>query len=313
MAYQVLPTLEQFIAAVVDKSHVHTPTLLCTLIYLDRLGRCLPPGAHGLPCTRHRVFLAALIISAKYLNDCAPQNSHWAKYVSSLMNFSLREVAVMEKQALGLLDFRLNFTQHELIHACRPFFAHPLSAPLPPQSMTMSKTFVDLPRRMQRWPTSTVVAATPLAAPLSFANPLKPAKGAAQSHLGSQTGAGSTGFPLSSRPTMAMQMHALTPTSIPVLSRSRSRNSVRSAESGPRTPSAPSPFAQSQAEQDSFAMAVIHALSKVARDQAHAHGESQAHVQIHPGQALQAQAVAATQFYAPGPIPKIDIDPGMLV
>ena len=69
-------------------------------------------------CTRHRVFLATLIVAAKYLNDSSPKNKHWARDASL---FSLAEVSLMEKQLLYLLDYDLRMTEEELVFHFQPF------------------------------------------------------------------------------------------------------------------------------------------------------------------------------------------------
>jgi hypothetical protein len=72
----------------------------------------------GMACTRHRVFLAALICAAKYLNDSSPKNKHWQRYCTY---FSLPEVNLMEKQMLYLLDYNLRAEEHEMVASLQQF------------------------------------------------------------------------------------------------------------------------------------------------------------------------------------------------
>ncbi|CAJ0879072.1 8260_t:CDS:2, partial [Entrophospora sp. SA101] len=61
---QLLPPLQNFIQRLVTRSSVSTATFLTTIIYLDRLKKKLPKLARGMHCTRHRVFLAILIVAS---------------------------------------------------------------------------------------------------------------------------------------------------------------------------------------------------------------------------------------------------------
>ncbi|PVU95242.1 hypothetical protein BB561_001953 [Smittium simulii] len=96
-----LISLEKFILNLIESSRVNMGTLLCTLVYLAKLKKTLPAGSQGQECTSHRIFLAALILAGKYLNDSSPKNKYWARYSGI---FSLKEVNLMEKQFLDFLD-----------------------------------------------------------------------------------------------------------------------------------------------------------------------------------------------------------------
>lgn len=123
-----LPSLDEFITQLVVSSNVQVPTLMSTLVYLTRLKSRLQPMAKGLRCTAHRIFLAALILAAKYLNDSSPKNKHWANYShinseGSSFGFSRTEVNLMEKQLLFLLDWELRITEEDLYTELDGFLA----------------------------------------------------------------------------------------------------------------------------------------------------------------------------------------------
>jgi G1/S-specific cyclin PLC1 len=122
-----MPSLEEYITSIVQRSHVQVPTLMTSLVYLARLRQRLPAVAKGMACTLHRIFLAALILAAKNLNDSSPKNKHWARYTTVRgypgFGFSITEVNLMEKQMLFLLDWDLRIRNEDLYEHLEPFLA----------------------------------------------------------------------------------------------------------------------------------------------------------------------------------------------
>ncbi|OBA24240.1 cyclin [Metschnikowia bicuspidata var. bicuspidata NRRL YB-4993] len=113
--------LQKFIGRLISYSNVQTPTLMTSLVYLNRLRNVLPGNAVGMETTRHRIFLAALILSAKTLNDSSPLNKHWTTYTDGLL--TNEEVNLVERELISLLNWNLNVTQAELMVALQPFLA----------------------------------------------------------------------------------------------------------------------------------------------------------------------------------------------
>ena len=64
------------------------------------------------------MFLATLIVAAKYLNDASPKNRHWAQYARI---FPIEEINLMEKQLLYLLDYDLRFDEADVCALFAPF------------------------------------------------------------------------------------------------------------------------------------------------------------------------------------------------
>lgn len=110
---KTLPSLMTFITKLVRYTNVYTGTLMATLVYLDKLKTKLPKNAHGLPCTRHRILLSCLILSSKFHNDSSPKNIHWAKYTDGL--FNVKDINLMERQLLFLLNWDLKVSNEEMI------------------------------------------------------------------------------------------------------------------------------------------------------------------------------------------------------
>jgi hypothetical protein len=106
-----LPPLKAFIELLIEKSQVQVATIMTSVVYLNRLQSRLPPVAKGMECTIHRLFLAALILAAKYLGDSLQKDKDWVEF-----GFPLSEVNLMEKQLLFLLDWNLRIDPEDLDH-----------------------------------------------------------------------------------------------------------------------------------------------------------------------------------------------------
>jgi hypothetical protein len=121
-----IPPVLMFVESVIENSGAQMSTLMTSLIYLSRVRLCLSPATTGKPTSAHRLFLAALILAAKNINDISPKNKHWARYSSikdyndNGFGFSLAEVNLMEYQLLSLLDWNIRINLDDLYCQLQP-------------------------------------------------------------------------------------------------------------------------------------------------------------------------------------------------
>ncbi|KAL5346683.1 PHO85 cyclin-1 [Pseudogymnoascus australis] len=117
-----IPALDYYVSSIVRQANIQVPILLTTLLYLSRLNSKLPLIGNGVRYSPHRIFLACLIISEKFLDDSSLHNRDWALCSQfEKFTFSNQEVNIIEKQVLFLLEWNLNFQVSELEHHLKPF------------------------------------------------------------------------------------------------------------------------------------------------------------------------------------------------
>ncbi|KAF8742134.1 Cyclin, partial [Rhizoctonia solani] len=146
------PPLEIFLKDLVARSHIHTASVLGSMVYLKRITKCLQSGnmKHG-PETPYRLAVALFTVASKYSHDVSPSTAHWAGYtaaalgISSLVEstshhrsrsskiskekaqciqpaesaslgylFGPDATAALERDVLFLLDFNMRFDEEDL-------------------------------------------------------------------------------------------------------------------------------------------------------------------------------------------------------
>ncbi|ORX90415.1 hypothetical protein K493DRAFT_340022 [Basidiobolus meristosporus CBS 931.73] len=106
-------SLREFVSSLIHYSKVPTNNILCALLYLVRLKR-RHPECKGTNGAGFRLFLAALIVSNKYLYDNPYHNQSWAKMSGG--QFTLHDIGLMEFELLYLLSFNLNVTKEQWVN-----------------------------------------------------------------------------------------------------------------------------------------------------------------------------------------------------
>ncbi|KAI0309182.1 hypothetical protein OF83DRAFT_1179929 [Amylostereum chailletii] len=95
---------------VVARAEVEMPVVLATLAYLDRAKPHLHIALEE--WANERVFLGALIVASKYLNDSSLKNVHWAMCTGV---FGKRDIGRIEREFLDVLDWDLSITEADVL------------------------------------------------------------------------------------------------------------------------------------------------------------------------------------------------------
>ncbi|KAF9053175.1 hypothetical protein BJ165DRAFT_1400509 [Panaeolus papilionaceus] len=107
---QTLIKFTEFVSTVLSRAEVTMPTLLSTLVYVSRAKPHLHIGLEQ--WALERVFLGALIVASKNLNDSTLKNVHWALCTGV---FGKRDIGRIEREYLNVLNFELKITEADLL------------------------------------------------------------------------------------------------------------------------------------------------------------------------------------------------------
>ncbi|KAF9649704.1 hypothetical protein BDM02DRAFT_3166264 [Thelephora ganbajun] len=100
----------EFATGVIQKSQVTLPIILVALVYIERSRQHLSIELEQWAC--ERIFLGALVVASKYVNDTSPKNAHWAAWTGL---FGKRDIGRVEREFLDVLDWELSLQESDII------------------------------------------------------------------------------------------------------------------------------------------------------------------------------------------------------
>ncbi|ORY05106.1 hypothetical protein K493DRAFT_311096 [Basidiobolus meristosporus CBS 931.73] len=107
-----LPSLAGFVKLMTIRTKLSLPTIMVTLIYVERLHKSLPPSARGDFETPYKIFLAAVLAASKFLDDRPIENCKMASLCDGY--FTLYEINEMERCFLSILNYHLYVDSEDL-------------------------------------------------------------------------------------------------------------------------------------------------------------------------------------------------------
>ncbi|KAI9482884.1 MAG: hypothetical protein EXX96DRAFT_555969 [Benjaminiella poitrasii] len=108
-----------------EQDQASTGALLASLVLLDRLRLRMcgffsrANNMNRMRCTCRLLFLATLIITCKITKDAPLRNWQWAAYVDQI--YSLKDINLMERQILSLLNYQLSITNEDLRYSFKVY------------------------------------------------------------------------------------------------------------------------------------------------------------------------------------------------
>jgi len=100
----------EFATGVIQKSQVTLPIILVALVYIERSRPHLFIEVEQWAC--ERIFLGALVVASKYVNDISPKNTYWAAWTGV---FGKRDIGRVEREFLDVLDWELSLRESDVI------------------------------------------------------------------------------------------------------------------------------------------------------------------------------------------------------
>ncbi|KAH7878542.1 uncharacterized protein C8R40DRAFT_1066981 [Lentinula edodes] len=111
----IIEIISDYILTFIQRGEVTTSAALLSLLYIRRAKGAINVTTDSVDVDL-RIFLGAIIVASKFLNDVVMRNWQWSACAGI---FTVKSINTIEREFLDILDWNLNFTQSELLIECR--------------------------------------------------------------------------------------------------------------------------------------------------------------------------------------------------
>ncbi|KAI7834728.1 hypothetical protein BX661DRAFT_139397, partial [Kickxella alabastrina] len=103
-----LQSFQKFCYELLRSTQVAMPIVMLTLLYVSKFKQRFP-GLHGGNGSEYRMFVVALMLASKYLEDNTFTTQTW----SEVSHLPAKELTIMQREFLTALDHRLHVPESE--------------------------------------------------------------------------------------------------------------------------------------------------------------------------------------------------------